>query len=115
MLKRLLSEQYSEVLEASDAALGLTLAREEQPQVIFLDLMMPTISGTEVLAILKGDPLTAHIPVFVVTSKTLDKRERSHIAKHAVAILSKAELSQKSVLAVLEKMWAQAESRIKDV
>ncbi len=115
VLKRLLSEQYSEVLEASDGALGLALAREEQPQVIFLDLMMPAVSGTEVLALLKGDPLTAHIPVFIVTSKALDKRERNHLAKNAVAILSKAELSQKSLLAVLEKIWAQAESKLKDV
>ncbi len=115
VLKRLLSEQYSEVLEASDGALGLAMAREEQPQVIFLDLMVPTVSGTEVLALLKGDPLTAHIPVFVVTSKAMDKGERNHIAKHAVAILSKAEISQKSLLAVLEKIWAQAESKIKDV
>ena len=84
VLKRLLVEHYSEILEASEGLLGAALAREEQPQVIFLDLMMPSVSGTEVLTLLKSDPLTAHIPVFVITSKAMDRRERHHIAKHAV-------------------------------
>lgn len=114
VLKRLLVQHYSEILECSDGVLGVTLAREEQPQVIFLDLMMPKISGTEVLTLLKSHPLTAHIPVFVVTSKAMDKRERHHIRKHTVAILSKAELSQQGLLAMLEKIWAQTEPKTKD-
>lgn len=114
VLKRLLVDYYSEVLEAADGSLGVGLACHQQPEVIFLDLMMPMVSGTEVLARLKAEPMTRHIPVFIVTSKAMDKRERNHLAQHAVGILSKAELSQKSLLAVLEKVWTQAEARTVD-
>lgn len=115
VLKRLLTEHYSEVLESTDGLLGLSLAREKQPQVIFLDLMMPKISGTEVLAQLKADPLTEQIPVIIVTSKAMDRRERNHLARHAMTILSKAELSQKTLLPVLEKIWAQTRKRTGDL
>jgi CheY-like chemotaxis protein len=114
VLKKLFTAVQAEVLEASDGASGLNLARDEQPQLISLDLVMPEVSGTEVLARLKADPLTSHIPVFIVTSKAMDKRERAHLTSHAKAFLSKADLSQKTLFAALEKVWGSIESSTND-
>lgn len=47
---------------------ALAVARQEQPAVIFLDLMLPGISGWEVLQALRADPLTRHIPVIICTA-----------------------------------------------
>ena len=45
--------------------LGITLAREQQPAVILLDLHLPDVSGEEVLRELQDDPATATIPVVI--------------------------------------------------
>ena len=44
------------------------LLREQKPDLILLDILMPTIDGLEVLTRLKGDPDTASIPVILLTS-----------------------------------------------
>jgi CheY-like chemotaxis protein len=46
----------------------LTLARQEKPAVIFLDLMLPGMNGWEVLQALRADPVTQHIPVIICTA-----------------------------------------------
>ncbi len=63
-------EQLSgyEVVTASDGREGLKAARERQPDLILLDIMMPGISGLEVLRRLKGDPKTLSIPVVMLSA-----------------------------------------------
>lgn len=59
-----------EVLEAADGAEALRVVREQQPDVVFLDLMMPGIDGWDVLHALKEDDRTARIPVILLTAKS---------------------------------------------
>jgi len=54
---------------ATDGASGLQKARENRPDFIMLDLMLPKMSGLEVCRILKGDPATCHIPILMLTAK----------------------------------------------
>jgi DNA-binding response OmpR family regulator len=58
-----------EVSEAGDGALAIELAREELPDAIVLDLMLPQVSGYQVLAALRDDEATRDIPVCVLTAK----------------------------------------------
>ena len=58
-----------EVYLAEDGATGLKLARENRPDVILLDWLMPVMNGLQVLAELKTDSSTEHIPVFMLTAK----------------------------------------------
>jgi CheY-like chemotaxis protein len=81
------------VREAVGPAEGLRAARAERPDVIVLDLVMPEMSGFDVLARLKEDPATTDIPVVVLTSKALTDEERSWLAPHALRILSKEALA----------------------
>src|SRR5262249_48846022 len=73
---------------------GLRQARSEPPQAIVLDLVMPEMTGFEVLQSLKQDPTTMDIPVVVLTSKTLSDDEHRFLAPHAVRILSKSALAR---------------------
>lgn len=57
------------VSSASDGATGLTKARDEKPDFIILDLMLPKMSGLEVCKILKTDAATRQIPVLMLTAK----------------------------------------------
>jgi CheY-like chemotaxis protein len=73
-----LQQEGREVLEASDGSTALALARERHPDVIVLDLMLPGITGFDVLETLKQDASTSDIPVLVLTAKSLRAdRERS--------------------------------------
>ena len=56
------------VCAAEDGPTGLALARDERPDLVLLDLMMPGLDGWEVLRRIKGDALTAAIPVLVLTA-----------------------------------------------
>jgi two-component system phosphate regulon response regulator PhoB len=58
-----------EVHLAGDGRSGLELARRKRPDVILLDWMMPVMDGLGVLAELKRDQRTEHIPVFMLTAK----------------------------------------------
>ncbi|PSB06360.1 two-component system response regulator [Pleurocapsa sp. CCALA 161] len=59
-----------QVITASTGKEGLDLAKNSQPEVILLDLMMPEWDGKETLRQLKANPSTAAIPVILMTAKT---------------------------------------------
>ena len=63
----MLGDRYRFV-EAADGAEALTLAREVPPDLIVLDVMLPGLSGMEVLAALNADIALAAIPVVVITA-----------------------------------------------
>src|SRR5258708_20493052 len=56
-----------EVSTAIDGEQALQMAREELPDLILLDVLLPGMTGPEVLIVLKKDPATAQIPVVVCT------------------------------------------------
>ncbi|MDP3073310.1 MAG: winged helix-turn-helix domain-containing protein [Opitutaceae bacterium] len=56
-------------LFAKDGARAITLARDERPALIVLDLMLPEVDGLEVCKILRRDPGTAAIPILMLTAK----------------------------------------------
>jgi two-component system phosphate regulon response regulator PhoB len=58
-----------EVDSAADAATGLIRIREQQPDALLLDLMLPDLSGTEVCRQLKSSPKTANLPVIMLTAR----------------------------------------------
>ena len=70
LLRRQLEAEGYQVLLAGSGDDGLWLAREEQPQLIALDLLLPDMDGFTVLEQLKEHPLTSAIPVIVVSIST---------------------------------------------
>ncbi len=77
LLKGMLEAKYHHVVEAADGRMAISLAREIQPDVILLDVMMPGLDGYETCLRLKEDPETAHIPVVMVTAlNEVDDRVR---------------------------------------
>lgn len=69
---RLTSNNY-EVITATDGEEGLMIAREKQPDLILLDIMMPKMDGLEVCRRLKGDPSLPFMPIIMVTAKADSK------------------------------------------
>jgi len=68
-LKTMLEEGGFEVLEADNGADGVALAREELPDVVLMDIVMPGLNGFQATRQLTKDSSTSHIPVIIVTTK----------------------------------------------
>jgi DNA-binding response OmpR family regulator len=58
------------VREAEDGARALEMIREQTPDLVLLDVMMPDMDGWEILSTLKSEPETASIPVVMLTART---------------------------------------------
>lgn len=69
---RMLTQRGFAVITAADGAEALAIVARQRPSCLLLDVMMPRMSGLEVLIVLKNDPATATIPVIMVTAKTTD-------------------------------------------
>ncbi len=74
MLRQELSEAGYRVIEAADGAEALAQARQEQPDLIVLDVMMPGVSGFDVTSALKADERTQKIPIVILS--IVEDRER---------------------------------------
>lgn len=70
-----------EVLEGEDGEEALSLAREYQPDLVILDLLLPKLNGLEVCRRLKADAATAGLPVLALTARS--EREFGLLARHA--------------------------------
>ncbi len=81
------------VVAAADGEEGLRLARAEPFDLVLLDLLMPKLSGVEVLRALKGDPATRGIPVLVLSNSSRQQDIDEIMRLGAVGYLVKANLS----------------------
>jgi len=77
------------LLTASIAKQGIDLAREHQPDLIFLDFNLPDLNGDEVLTRFKMDPLTRQIPIYMLTSDAMDAQIERSKSLGAVGYLTK--------------------------
>jgi len=99
----LLSEKGYQVISALDGETGLNLAKKENPDLILLDLILPKMSGFEVLEELKKDLKTKEIPVIVLTNLEGIGDVEKVIALGAKSYLVKAEYTLEEVVEKIEK------------
>jgi PAS domain S-box-containing protein len=76
LLRQSIEESGYDVMEAKDGIEALSQIKKQRPDLITLDVMMPGISGFDVAAVLKSDPLTANIPIIVLS--IVEDREKGY-------------------------------------
>jgi signal transduction histidine kinase len=108
-LRQYLPHGAYDVTEASGGYEGLRLARQQHPDYVFLDLVMPDINGMEVLRLLKSNDDTRKIPVVIFTSQRLDERQRQDLSE-ASALVMKNDLSRETVADALRSVRAAGEN-----
>jgi two-component system alkaline phosphatase synthesis response regulator PhoP len=69
-LSDLLAASGYEVITAMDGKAGIELAEKAKPDLILLDIMMPKISGLELLKKMKSKEKHAHVPIIIVSAKS---------------------------------------------
>ncbi len=103
-----LRQRGFDVVTATDGEEGLRLAQAAPlPDVVLLDLLVPRMSGIEVLRALKADPETTGIPVVILSSSSRDEDRREAEQLGAAGYYVKANLS-------LKELAAQVRHLIKD-
>ena len=69
-LADLLGSNGYEVVTAMDGKAGIEMARKAKPDLVLLDIMMPKVSGIELLKKVKNETKQAHIPIIVLSAKS---------------------------------------------
>jgi CheY-like chemotaxis protein len=75
-MRMVLEHEGFRIREAADGSSALALAREDPPDLVFLDLNIPGASGAEVLRELKADPRTSGVRVVIVTASGDEGRDQ---------------------------------------
>ncbi|HEX2446498.1 MAG TPA: ATP-binding protein [Vicinamibacterales bacterium] len=103
VLMQFLSTGHYAAIEAQTGEEGIQKAREEQPDVILLDLGLPDMNGREVLRRLKAEPATTQIPVVIVTSARLSRKEHAMLAGSVAAVVSKDSLTRELITGAIHQ------------
>lgn len=106
------------VVTAADGEEGLRLAQESKPDLVVLDMLLPRLSGPDVLRALRKDAKTALIPIMVLTSlpqtneqKLLDEGATSYFAKSELMLDKGTGLFEETVEKMLLKVKAASVRR----
>lgn len=68
MLRFILTKLRHTVLEARDGAAGVTLAKQERPDLILMDIQLPVLDGYAATKMIREDPALRTVPIIAVTS-----------------------------------------------
>jgi signal transduction histidine kinase/DNA-binding response OmpR family regulator len=104
LLAAILRPAGYEVVTAGGGAEAIACARRDAPDALVLDLMMPEVSGFDVIATLRADSALRHLPIVIVTAKELTDEDRERLSGEVVTILQKGTLAGVDLLAWLDDL-----------
>ncbi len=98
LLTGLLEPRGFEILKALGGQQAIECARQQAPDLVLLDLMMPEVTGFDVVRSLKTEAATKHIPILIVTAKDLTPAEEVSLCRQVDAIFQKGALDTGEIL-----------------
>jgi signal transduction histidine kinase/CheY-like chemotaxis protein len=108
IVAELLIAQGYAVTTAEDGEQARAQMATVLPELVILDLMLPKVSGFELLAEWRSKPRTADLPVFVLTSKDLTGEEEQYLRKHAESLFRKQQSWQQELTEQLQRVLKNA-------
>jgi signal transduction histidine kinase/CheY-like chemotaxis protein len=113
MEEALKSEGYR-VSNAGDGKKGIEAVRQERPGLIALDLMMPGMSGFEVLDALEKEQDARSVPIIVVTSMSLSGDEKGRLMKRVACVIEKGGLTKNDFIEIVRSAVERASGEKED-
>ena len=92
------------IVVAQDGEMAITKAKEERPDLVLLDVVLPKKDGFEVLKTLKSDSATAGIPVILLTNLGLDSDVKRGLELGAQSYIIKAHFTPTEVVAKVKEV-----------
>jgi CheY-like chemotaxis protein len=80
------------------------LAKAWSPDLVLLDLMMPGVTGFDVVEALRADKSTANLPILVLTAKDLTEADKRQLSGHVSSILSRRSTGATELLTLLHEI-----------
>jgi signal transduction histidine kinase/CheY-like chemotaxis protein len=103
-LSRILEPAGFHVIIASGGREAIELAKADPPDLILLDLMMPEITGFDVVESLRADPRTHDTPIMILTARHLTETDKRHLNGHVSSILSRGSVGASDLLGLLHEV-----------
>jgi signal transduction histidine kinase/CheY-like chemotaxis protein len=104
MIVELLEAHGYSVSTATDGEQARASVAQSLPELVILDLVLPKMSGFELLAEWRSNPRTAELSVFVLTSKDLTKEEEKYVRAHAESLFRKQNSWREPLIKQLERV-----------
>jgi PAS domain S-box-containing protein len=102
LVRQLLEGEPYEVMTAVDGQEALEAIRQQQPDIVLLDLLMPRLDGFAFLETLRQDPRYHQLPVIVLTAKTLTAAENARLDQSVRAVIQKRGLDRGMLITELQ-------------
>ena len=102
-LRKMLRSAGCITMEAPDAESGLELIRKEKPELVFLDIVLPGMTGFAALRQMRRDPLTLHIPVIMISGNE-QATEQFYVKRIGADDFMKKPFSRHEVFARIENL-----------
>lgn len=103
LLGRMLKQNNCDIIEAGDAETGLAMARSENPELIFLDIVLPGMNGFTALRHLRRDPVTKETPVIMISGNE-QATEQFYVQRIGADDFMKKPFSRPEVFARVERL-----------
>jgi CheY-like chemotaxis protein/anti-sigma regulatory factor (Ser/Thr protein kinase) len=110
VVAELLTTKGYAVVTAPDGASARAQVATSLPELVILDLVLPKVSGFELLAEWRANPRTAELPVFVLTSKDLSAQETIYLRAHAQSLFQKQESWREALLKQLQRALGKTQA-----
>ncbi|MBC8160693.1 MAG: response regulator [Roseiflexaceae bacterium] len=98
LIEAVLQPEGYTVLKATGGEAGVALARQEVPALVILDLLMPEMDGFAVVDQLRAEPITASIPIMILTAKTMSPAEKERLNGRISYLARKAEFDRAALV-----------------
>jgi CheY-like chemotaxis protein len=93
-----------EIIRAYGGEEGISKSSSEHPDVLILDLMMPDVSGFDVVSRLKMDPETRNIPIIVCTSRDPTSEDIIRLRSDVISVMRKGEFAREELVREIKRV-----------
>ena len=105
-LAKALEPEGFTVLPAAGGREAIELAKSMQPDLVLLDLMMPEVTGFDVVEALRADEKTREVPIMVLTAANLTEADKRQLNGRVSQILSRGSVASSDIVALLKRVVA---------
>jgi len=103
-LTRILEPAGFHVIIAAGGQEAIQLAKQDPPDLVLLDLMMPEVTGFDVVEALRADARTQNTPIMILTARHLTEADKRHLNGHVSTILSRGSVGASDLLGLLHQV-----------
>jgi CheY-like chemotaxis protein/anti-sigma regulatory factor (Ser/Thr protein kinase) len=105
-ISRILEPAGFNIIEASGGAEAIAIAKSRRPDLVILDLLMPGVTGFDVVESLRSDEATRRTPIMILTAAELTEADKRHLNGQVSTILRRGSTGAAGLLVMLRELVA---------